>query len=258
MPKPVGKIQVNHNLSELSETIIHDNNLSLTEGTQAFTTIKTNFHGILNDTVFLRKLDSNANGILSGIRQFFGNLAQLPPNLKQNGASVWVRFCSDLEMNKNVLEDVRKFNTAKDTGENLKNIHSVLVTLYDICRPSSNVATLSRIMLWCKLDSVNKVIGTEKLNMTKFNLEQHSKNGSMKALFAADSARLNVWKQLSSVRQETRSSGSNDYRSKPYHKERRGGRGGRGGRGNRGGRGGRGGEGRGFKSDGQNEYSDIF
>ena len=198
---------------ELSETFIQDNNLSMSAETQAFTTIKTNFHGILNDTAFLRKLDSNVNGALSGIRQFLATLAQLPPNLKQTGAAVWIKFTTDLEQHKILLEDIRKFNSTKDLSENLKSIHSALVTLYDICRPSSNVATISRILLWCKLDSVNRVVGTERLNMTKFNLEQHQKNGNMKALFAADSAKLNVWKPLSAVRHETRSTGYNDYRT---------------------------------------------
>ena len=261
LPKPSGQIVIKQNLSELSETFCQENNLSMSADTQAFTTIKTNFHGILNDNGFLRKLDSNANGTLSGIRQFFGNLAQLPPNLKQSGAPVWIKFCTEIEMHKNVLEDIRKFNNSKELAENLKSIHAVLVTLYDICRPSSNVATLSRILLWCKLESVNKVVGTERLNMTKFNLEQHQKNGSMKALFAADSARLNVWKQLSAVRSETRSNGYNDYRGKPYHKEDRGRGGGRGrARGGRGrGNGSRGGgnRGGGFKSEGQ-DYSDQF
>ena len=140
-------------------------------------------------------------------------------------------------MHKNVMEDIKKFNSTSELVTQLSNIFDVLVTLYDICRPSSNVATLSRILLWCKMDSVNKVVGTERLNMTKFNLEQHMKNGSMKALFSADSAKLNVWNPLRTVRQETRSNGFSSYRDKPYYIENksRGRGGGRGGRGDRGG-----------------------
>ena len=51
-PQPAGKIQVKQSYQELSETFIQENDLSLSAETQAFTTIKTNFHGILNDTFF--------------------------------------------------------------------------------------------------------------------------------------------------------------------------------------------------------------
>ena len=256
MPEPAAKVQAQQfNASEITDSFIMEQSLQLQPDTKAVTTFKTTYSGILNENKFLRRLDSNANGTLSGIRQFLASLAQLPPQLKQSGGMVWIKFNSDLEQHKNIMEDVKNFNNDKTLSENLNQIHEILVTLYDICRPSSNISTLSRIILWTKLDSVAKVVGSEKLKMVTFNMTEHQKSGAMKALFLAESSKLSVWKQLKDIRSDTRNSGYNEFRQKDYYKESksRGSRGGRGGRGGRGARGGRG-SGRGGYSGDKSDY----
>ena len=86
VPEPAAKVQVQqHNTSQLTDSFMMEQSINLQPDTKAITTYKTTYVGCLNENLFLRKLDSNANGTMSGIRQFLANLAQLPPQLKQSG-----------------------------------------------------------------------------------------------------------------------------------------------------------------------------
>lgn len=174
-------------------------------------TIKTMSHsieheGYLNSREMLRGLEPHQQGVLSVIRLFFQNLAQLPQNLRSGGGQHWKKFVAEVEQNKTNIEDLIDFNNREGLKVLFKKVGDCMKELFKMCSPSSSIGTLLMFMQWMEQSSVKKLFGTNICKSVIFSFKILAKQN--RQMFQSDVNTLSSWRAVQESRRGNRESGS--------------------------------------------------
>ena len=187
-------------------------------------TMKTMSHsieheGYLNSREMLKNLEPHQQGVLSVIRLFFQNLAQLPTKIRSGGGQEWKKFVSELEQNKTNIEDVIDFNNREALKMLFVKVGDSTKELFKMCSPSSSIGTLLMMMQWMEQTSTKKLFGTNTCKSVLFSFKILAKQN--RQMFQSDVNALASWRSVQDSRNSNREYGRNSF--SPYARRGSGG-----------------------------------
>ena len=210
------------NESSVDETL--ENDVLECLDSDGISTMKSMSHsveheGYLNSREMLRNLEPHQQGVLSVIRLFFQNLAQLPTKIRTRGGQEWKKFVAELEQNKTNIEDVIDFNTREALKMLFVKVGDSMKELFKMCSPSSSIGTLLMMMQWMEQTSTKKLFGTNVCKSVVFSFKILAKQN--RQMFQSDVNALASWRSVQESRTNNRDYGRSGF--SPYARRGSGG-----------------------------------